>query len=155
MSHPFPSLFSKKDKDGKRKQNAGDFESTDDEVTISPSLAHHTAHNPTAKQVKLPESDLTVGPCMTCDSTVRWPKDLNVFRCTVCLTINDLKPILLESKNGDRHRVPATPKAGGSYRGTTFPSPTRGKHLGEDKVIRILLIIFSNSYITRQDEAIN
>jgi len=145
MSHPFPSLFSKKDKDGKGKQTAGDFESTDDEATISPSLAHHTAYNPTAKQAKVPDSDLTIGPCMTCDSTVRWPKDLNVFRCTVCLTINDLKPILLESKNGDRHRVPAAPKAGGSYRGTAFPSPTRGKHLEQRiKVMRTLLI--SNQY---------
>lgn len=126
MSHPFPSLFGKRDKDGKKKQNAGGFESTDDE-SIPSSLAHHTAHNPTAKPAKVPDSDLKIGPCMTCDSTVRWPKDLNVFRCTVCLTINDLKPILLESKNGDRHRVPTAAKTGGSYGGTAFPSPTRGR----------------------------
>lgn len=29
---------------------------------------------------------------MTCDSTVRWPRDLKVFRCTICLTVNDLEP---------------------------------------------------------------
>jgi E3 ubiquitin-protein ligase HECTD2 len=28
---------------------------------------------------------------MTCDSTVRWPQGLKVFRCTTCLTINDLE----------------------------------------------------------------
>ncbi|CUS09549.1 unnamed protein product [Tuber aestivum] len=33
------------------------------------------------------------GHCMCCDCTVRWPSDLNVFRCTVCMTINDLKPV--------------------------------------------------------------
>jgi len=142
MSHPFPSLFSKKDKDGKGKQNAG-FDSTDDEATISPSLAHHTAHNPTAKQLKAPDSDLTTGPCMTCDSTVRWPKELNVFRCTVCLTINDLKPILLESKNGDRHRVSTAVKAGGTHQGTVFPSSTRGMVPEEECTgMRFLLIIF-------------
>ena len=129
MSHPFPSLFSKKDKDGKRQQNAGGFESTDDEAIISPSLAHHTAHNPTAKHAKAPESDLTTGPCMTCDSTVRWPKDLNVFRCTVCLTINDLKPLLSNSRSRDRHRAPVSGKVGGSHRDTAFPSPTTGKLL--------------------------
>ncbi|PWW77571.1 HECT-domain-containing protein [Tuber magnatum] len=32
---------------------------------------------------------------MCCDCTVRWPSDLNVFRCTVCMTINDLKPVPL------------------------------------------------------------
>ena len=29
---------------------------------------------------------------MTCDATVRWPQGLKVFRCTTCLTINDLEP---------------------------------------------------------------
>ncbi|KAG9248189.1 ubiquitin-protein ligase-like protein E3 [Calycina marina] len=125
MSHPFPSLFHhKKDKDGKKKQHAGVSEDTDEE-TLSPSVIHHTAHNPTAKQAKVPDNDLKIGQCMTCDSTVRWPKDLNVFRCTVCLTINDLKPILLESKNGDRHRVPTTSKPHTSSKEATFLSPTR------------------------------
>ena len=41
------------------------------------------------------ERDLMTGKCMTCDSLVRWPKELKVFRCTVCLTINDLTPISL------------------------------------------------------------
>jgi E3 ubiquitin-protein ligase HECTD2 len=34
--------------------------------------------------------DLAVGRCMTCSSLVRWPKDLPAFRCSICLTINDL-----------------------------------------------------------------
>lgn len=33
------------------------------------------------------------GKCMTCDATVRWPQGLKVFRCTTCLTINDLEPL--------------------------------------------------------------
>jgi len=39
------------------------------------------------------DTDLTTGHCMTCDSMVRWPKDLKAFRCTICLMINDLKPV--------------------------------------------------------------
>ncbi|PKY04369.1 ubiquitin-protein ligase [Aspergillus campestris IBT 28561] len=38
-----------------------------------------------------PAEDLTSGRCMTCNSTVRWPKHLKVFRCTECLTVNDLE----------------------------------------------------------------
>lgn len=40
------------------------------------------------------DTDLTTGHCMTCDSMVRWPKDLKAFRCTICLMINDLKPVV-------------------------------------------------------------
>lgn len=61
---------------------------------------------------KVPEKDLTTGKCMTCDSMVRWPKNLSVFRCTVCLTINDLKPILLEARRGDGQRTPVAAKPG-------------------------------------------
>ena len=38
------------------------------------------------------ERDLVTGNCVTCDSSVRWPRYLDVFRCTVCLMVNDLKP---------------------------------------------------------------
>lgn len=45
------------------------------------------------------------GRCATCDSTVRWPKRLSVFRCPVCSMINDLEPYIeedrLRSGNGD------------------------------------------------------
>ncbi|KAL2821372.1 hypothetical protein BDW59DRAFT_110562 [Aspergillus cavernicola] len=39
-----------------------------------------------------PKDDLTIGKCMLCNSTVRWPRHLNVFRCTECLTVSDLEP---------------------------------------------------------------
>lgn len=110
MSHPFPSLFL-----GKKKRNGGvpapaGFESTDDD-TVSPAAARHLPQSTATKQ-KVLDKDLTTGKCMTCDSMVRWPKELSVFRCTVCLTINDLKPIVLETRRGDGHRVPVVGKAG-------------------------------------------
>ncbi|KAL4942434.1 hypothetical protein BDV06DRAFT_163874 [Aspergillus oleicola] len=39
-----------------------------------------------------PREELTTGKCMTCNNTVRWPRNLKVFRCTECLTVNDLEP---------------------------------------------------------------
>ena len=39
------------------------------------------------------EEDLIIGKCTTCNSRVRWPRHLDVFRCTVCLMVNDLKPL--------------------------------------------------------------
>lgn len=34
---------------------------------------------------------LMTGNCATCGSLVRWPRHLHVFRCTVCLMVNQLK----------------------------------------------------------------
>ncbi|KAL5612157.1 hypothetical protein BROUX41_000299 [Berkeleyomyces rouxiae] len=33
-----------------------------------------------------------MGPCMTCDSQMRWTRGSEAFRCTGCLTINDVVP---------------------------------------------------------------
>lgn len=119
MSHPFPSLFtSKKSGSGKKSRDLG-AESGDDAGVVSPALVRQTAQNPTAKQqVKVADKDLTTGKCITCDSMVRWPKELKVFRCTVCLTINDLKPVILEVRRGDGHRAPASMKPGNHHPGS-------------------------------------
>ena len=39
---------------------------------------------------KLADPQFEVGNCMTCDSKLRWPKELTYFRCTVCQCVNDL-----------------------------------------------------------------
>jgi E3 ubiquitin-protein ligase HECTD2 len=109
MSHPFPSLFSAKKKRHGETAGAG-AESTDDDGS-SFQARRNVAQQPAGKQ-KVPDKDLMTGKCMTCDSMVRWPKELKVFRCTVCLTINDLKPIMLEARRGDGHRAPVTAKTG-------------------------------------------
>ncbi|RPB08298.1 HECT-domain-containing protein [Morchella conica CCBAS932] len=38
------------------------------------------------------QTNFTTGRCSCCDSYVRWPTHLSVFRCTTCTTINDLAP---------------------------------------------------------------
>lgn len=134
MSHPFPSLFS-----GKKKRSGDgvlglELESTDEDPT-SPQRTPKRTGAPSSKPAKMLEKDLTMGKCMTCDSMVRWPKDLKVFRCTVCLTINDLKPIALEARHGDGHRTPAILKS------STYPSPThaqRSATLSLEKTKRLI-----------------
>ncbi|KAI9770729.1 MAG: putative E3 ubiquitin-protein ligase [Geoglossum simile] len=97
ISHPFPSFFSQGKRVGRRSRSDEAFgtDSTDDENAVVPggNFSSVTA-KPDQSKARLvgPEKDLITGRCMTCDSLVRWPKELNVFRCTICLTINDLKP---------------------------------------------------------------
>lgn len=40
------------------------------------------------------DKDLIAGRCATCDSHMKWPRQLSTFRCSVCLMINDLKPVV-------------------------------------------------------------
>lgn len=118
LSHPFTLFHGKKKRHG---ENANGFESTDEDL-VSPSQARQISQNPSTKHGKLLEKELLTGKCMTCDSMVRWPKNLSVFRCTVCMTINDLKPVVLEARRGDGHRV-AIPL--GKY---TSSNPQKGGH---------------------------
>jgi E3 ubiquitin-protein ligase HECTD2 len=48
------------------------------------------------------ESELITGKCATCDSLVRWPQRLDVYRCSVCLMVNDLKPATRDATRGNK-----------------------------------------------------
>ncbi|KAL1881667.1 putative E3 ubiquitin-protein ligase [Paecilomyces lecythidis] len=90
ISHPFPSLFgggNRKNSKGVSKQDFLDSDDDDDIVTYAPDPRSSSPR----KGSQRPE-DASTGKCMTCDSTVKWPREVKVFRCTVCLTINDLEP---------------------------------------------------------------
>ncbi len=90
MSHPFPALFQSKQK----RQGIDALSTSDlfdgDNHTQTP---RNSSRIGISKAARSSENVLVTGKCMTCDTTVRWPKGLFVFRCTVCLTINDLKPV--------------------------------------------------------------
>ncbi|KAH0544830.1 hypothetical protein FGG08_001059 [Glutinoglossum americanum] len=78
-----------------RAHDAFGLDSTDDENVVAPIgvfPSPSTKHDQGKARQSGSEIDLVAGNCMTCDSLVRWPRELNVFRCTICLTINDLKP---------------------------------------------------------------
>ncbi|RKF84004.1 putative E3 ubiquitin-protein ligase mug30 [Golovinomyces cichoracearum] len=103
MSHPFPSIFSGKKKRQVNALSPGNIKYTTDDSLSS--NANRDSVKSKAEKMKHPDRDLLTGKCMTCNSLVRWPKELNVFRCTVCLTINDLKPVVSETQREDICRI--------------------------------------------------
>lgn len=106
LSHPFPALFA-----GRKK--LGGEAPVDDALPPAAQSRSAAAPSTTPKpSTRVLDRDLVTGKCMTCDSMVRWPKELLVFRCTVCSTINDLQPVRLEVK-GDGQRVVKTEKGKG------------------------------------------
>lgn len=114
LSHPFPSLFSSSSKKSDKKVSKRDFlgSSDDDDVTYAPDPRSSSPRRPSHHAT--PAEDFLTGKCMTCDSTVRWPRGLKVFRCTVCLTINDLEPCR-ESNDLPAHGHPASHDAPHSH----------------------------------------
>ena len=94
-SHPFPAIFGSGRKAEKMTEPVVIHEASE-------TLAEHTftstrlaskdqvTANPTATQNE--EKEFITGKCATCDSLVRWPRHLDIFRCSVCLMVNDLKP---------------------------------------------------------------
>jgi E3 ubiquitin-protein ligase HECTD2 len=98
MSHPFPSLFqSKQKRQGINALSTSDLSDGNIHVPSSQGASRIAS----SKLSRPSEKVLVTGKCMTCDSTVRWPKELFVFRCTVCLTINDLKPVSATASEKD------------------------------------------------------
>ncbi|KAJ4385120.1 putative E3 ubiquitin-protein ligase [Neurospora sp. IMI 360204] len=92
MSHPFPSLFSSKKKKPDQ-MHAGDSEAeTADEAGYAPKLGTIKSVRGHRNVPSTGNKDYGTGSCMTCGSLVRWPKELTVFKCTICVTINDLQP---------------------------------------------------------------
>ncbi|KAI1381493.1 hypothetical protein F4677DRAFT_127461 [Hypoxylon crocopeplum] len=92
MSHPFPSLFSSKKKKNARPGNQSSNEDFDDDDSPKPKTQQNLHQNVAPRKIPPGPVDFATGNCMTCASLVRWPKELHIFRCTICLTINDLKP---------------------------------------------------------------
>ena len=113
-SHPFPSIFGI----GKRTEKLPENNSNDDAIkTLTESSSISTglaSKDQMAKGNSLlnGEKHFVTGKCSTCDSRVRWPRHLDVFRCTVCLMVNDLKPgigLLTEGRGAEGPDITAPP----------------------------------------------
>ena len=95
-SYPFPSIFGngrKMDRELEADFQDDTLDDFYDSPTLSPGLAskgYMASENGLPQQHA--EKDLVTGKCSTCDSVMRWPCQVQTFRCTVCLMINDLKP---------------------------------------------------------------
>ncbi|KAI8634067.1 HECT-domain-containing protein [Xylariaceae sp. FL1651] len=92
MSHPFPSLFSTKKKKNAITDNKPGHDVCVDDHDYSSKILSSSSQTASTSKMPPGPADFATGNCMTCASLVRWPKELQIFRCTKCLTINDLKP---------------------------------------------------------------
>ncbi|KAL7902557.1 hypothetical protein HDV63DRAFT_22233 [Trichoderma sp. SZMC 28014] len=106
MSNPFPSLF------GSRKRQGSTSKPSVDVGKASTGSASNKQANTHRRGSPARSRDFATGNCMTCASLVKWPRDLKVFKCTICMTINDLVPLSVDSQNSrqrhDRSPGPST-----------------------------------------------
>ena len=82
------------DKKNSLKPDVNIYDTTDDDTSTNGDSARQTGNgkSPSRNTSQKGNKEPVTGKCMTCDSTVRWPQGLKVYRCTTCMTINDLEP---------------------------------------------------------------
>lgn len=113
MSNPLPKLFG-------RKRSAQGLRDEGIDLPLDNGLVpvlEGTPSNPPGRIIsgkkKDDDREMKTRNCMCCDNKVRFPRELKVFRCTTCLTINDLEPYRPKPRgDGQRH---------GERRADTFP----------------------------------
>lgn len=82
------------------------------------------------------DKDFASGNCMTCGALSRWPKGLKVFKCTLCVTINDL--VDLKASIESQGNASGARSAGASGEGGPlgakgeFASPDAGKGIDSE-----------------------
>ncbi|KAJ4170738.1 putative E3 ubiquitin-protein ligase [Fusarium falciforme] len=135
MSQPFPSLFSSK----KKRQNSvgappPDLGFTDDDAAMPRQAPKNHARNPShTRGGPAGSKDFATGNCMTCGSLVRWPRDLKVFKCTICTTVNDLEPLSADNVTSRTRR-----DASQGPPGAPQPSPARVPHISIEQTRRLV-----------------
>lgn len=89
-SNPFTSLFG----NGKKLDRADDTGIQNDMVDSTDDLLNHTPRPQSKEHMAGANGGFSqvAGKCMTCDSNMKWPRQLDSFRCQMCYMINDLKP---------------------------------------------------------------
>lgn len=113
-SHPLTTLFDQTKKVDGRHRNESNLSSlalkhNPIAKPIDVTSGKASSVSPKALKLKDQDKELIAGRCATCDSAVKWPKHLSVFRCTICLMVNDLQPMedqsqrqLPKEHSGDR-----------------------------------------------------
>lgn len=128
MSHPFPSLFPPRKGSLRKKAAQDDFDSDSDSdaemLGLGPgskSKASAQAQGgPPYARPPLGDKDYASGNCMTCGALSRWPKGLKVFKCTLCVTINDL--VDMKSAMGSHNQAQGGSRHNGGSPETTPPN---------------------------------
>ena len=99
LSHPLTLLLGhgrKGDDRYRNGSNATHARAQDDSVHYSQPDTNIDDQSDVPNNASTPKAqnlELIAGRCATCDSTIKWPKHLKVFRCTICLMVNDLRPL--------------------------------------------------------------
>ncbi|KAI1279696.1 hypothetical protein F5Y07DRAFT_357515 [Xylaria sp. FL0933] len=128
MSHPFPSLFSSKKKKNAAPDHELGYDDDPGDHDYGTKLYSSSSQAANTSKAAPGHAELATGNCMTCAGLVRWPKDLQVFRCTKCLTINDLKPSVPATRS--TIRTVSRPASRAQSTGTTpLGAPTNTPNL--------------------------
>lgn len=138
MSHPFPSLLPSRNKPPPKKAQ-DDFDSDSESDAEMLGLGPGSKSKAPAQQPMGPgpshakplgDKDFASGNCMACGALSRWPKGLKVFKCTLCVTINDL--VDLRSTVESQGHVPGARIPGPS--GEIAPPSSKSECLFYDSV---------------------
>ena len=157
LSHPFPSPFGglgkKRDKHIIQPElfDSGDDDDDDDDFGVG--YAHlRPSGSPRKDSARaVPEHDFVTGKCMTCNSTMRRPRNVKIFRCTTCLAVNDLEPVWGSKetppteRSGKNKSLPAPPAAKVQRKGARFLSLDHDMHVNDlaaDSALSPLLFFF-------------
>ena len=100
LSHPLTSFFGQGTKVDDRYRNGSTSINTgaqhDDSVHYPQADTNGGSQPNVLRNASTPifqHVELKSGKCATCSSLIKWPERLTVFRCTICLMVNDLRPL--------------------------------------------------------------
>ncbi|KAF2149237.1 HECT-domain-containing protein [Myriangium duriaei CBS 260.36] len=123
-SHPLPRIFVKRAGSFGWNKHA-DFDDQDDS-DVGPVLDGLIGGSPSKKigGKRIGDDEpAQVSFCMCCGQKSRFPKDSKTFRCTQCLTINDLQPYKPRPYGSDRHEVGSDEAHDGTLRAPPVERP--------------------------------
>jgi len=149
ISHPFPSIFG-----SGKKRNAKEEE--EENVIDAKTLLVGSPGTQVAGQagfsrldsVHTEEVEMTSGKCATCDCQVRWPRHLDVFRCTVCLMVNDLQ---LNFPKSAADGFSLGESCEGSEFGARSGSPMKGESTFGGSQLKLNTVIISTTCISTKN----
>lgn len=146
MSNPFPSLFGSRKRQGSASKPSVDVDKANVGPAPNKQVNTHRRGSPARSR------DFATGNCMTCASLVKWPKDLKVFKCTICMTINDLVPIGVDSQNS-RQRHDRSPGPSTSRQPTVSPgiAPIQSPRTGSFGHLTLPISLDQTKHLARQN----
>ena len=134
LSNPFPSPFhhfgfgKKHHKSSKHDFLDSDGDDLDDDFGLTYAHAPFVGGGGSSPQKGSAAAGvpLLTARCMTCNSAVRYPRNIVSFRCENCLMVNDLEPVK-DRDLSDRGHHSANAKSNLSRKGSSLPTISRSR----------------------------